>query len=342
VILKAKAIALYSALMFLLFPYMVFAGEFTGYDDVTEGIHAAVGLQGWLSQANAKWQISFPYTTSTDVAGTIESRLDYRKIDSPVIVVTGRGQVAPQFAFDVVYGYGAVKEGRGTDTDRFLPSTGGGLEFSQSTNSLDGDTRLWGLNLYYFPEQSDDMPTGPWGLVLGYLYYGDSLRMTNGVQTVSVPFDGSTFPPVGPFSATQVLDSTFNFTWNMLKVGIVYNAEPVKGFSYAGTLAVYPYVDYEGEGYWNLRAGTTSSDFRLQSPNFIQKSKKGYGGEASLELSYDIMEEVKLSVGYRYMYVYTSDGTDIVYFASGSAVQSTLDWATATRHGAFAELSVKF
>jgi opacity protein-like surface antigen len=342
VILKIKEIVLFFYLMFLLFPRNVFAGEFTGYDDVTEGIHAAVGLQGWLSQANAKWQISFPYTTGANVAGKIESRLDYRKIDSPLVVVTGGGNVAPRFAFDVLYGYGSVRGGRGTDTDRFLPSTGGGLEFSQSTNDLNGDTRLWGINFYVNTRQFGDTQAGPWGLVLGYLYYGDSFRMTNGVQTVSVPFDGSTFPPLGPFSASQVLDSTYTFSWNLLKVGVVYQTEPVKGFSFSGTFSVYPYVDYEGEGYWNLRAGTQSSDFRLQSPNFIQKSKTGYGGEASLGLSYDILEQVTLSAGYRYLYVYAGNGTDVVYFADGSAVQSTLDWATATRHGAYAEVLVKF
>jgi opacity protein-like surface antigen len=337
-----KEIVLFLILMFFLSPHIVFAGDFASRDDDTEGIHAALGVQGWLSRADAKWQISFPYNTSTDIAGKIESRLDYRKIDSPVLIVTGGGDVTPQFAFDVMYGYGSITGGRGTDTDRFLPSAGGGYDFSQSTNSLDGDTRLWGINLYFRPEQFDDTQAGPWGLVLGYLYYGDSLRMTNGAQTVSMTFDGSSFPPLGPFSANQVLDSTFNFSWNMLKVGIVYQAEPINGFSYTGTLSVYPYVDYEGEGYWNLRAGTQSSDFRLQSPNFIQKSKKGYGGDASLGLSYAITEEVKLSAGYRYMYVYARDGTDIVYFADGTAAQSTLDWATATRHGAYAELLIRF
>ena len=55
-------------------------------------------------------------------------------------------------------------------------------------------------------------------------------------------------------------------------------------------LSVYPYVDYKGEGYWNLRAGTNPSDFRIQSPNFIQKSNKGYGYEASLGLIYELTE----------------------------------------------------
>lgn len=342
VIVKITKTPLFLFLIFFLFPLIVFARDIDGRDDDNAEINAAIGLQGWFSQANAKWQISFPYTTSTGVAGSIESRLDYKKIDSPLVIMTAGGNVAPRFAFDVVYGYGSISGGRGTDTDRFLPSSGGGLEFSRSTNSLDGETRLWGINFYYNTRQFADKQAGPWGLVLGFLYYGDSLRMTNAVQTVSVSFDGSTFPPLGPFPPTQVLNSTYDFSWNLLKVGIVHQTELTKAFSYSGTLSVYPYVDYEGEGYWNLRAGTNASNFRLQSPNFIQKSDKGYGYEASLGLAYELSKNAKLSAGYRYMYLYAGNGTDTVYFADGSAVPSTLDWVTVTRHGAYAELLFKF
>ena len=342
VILKAIKIPLFLFLMLFLFPFIVFAWDINDREDDSAKIDSAFSLQGWFSHANAKWQISFPYTTSAGIPGQIESRLDYRKIDSPLVIATASGKIAPRFAFDVAYGYGSITEGRGIDTDRFLPSSGGGLEFSRSTNKLDGDTRLWGINVYYNSRQFGDKRAGPWGFVLGYLHYGDQLRMTSGVQTVSVPFDGSTFPPIGLFPATQVLNSTYDFSWNLLKMGVVHQAELAKGFSYSGTLSVYPYVDYQGEGYWNLRAGTSSSDFRLQSPNFIQKSNKGYGYEASLGLAYELSENWELSAGYRYLYLYAGNGTDTVYFADGTAVQSTLDWVTVTRHGAYAELLFKF
>ena len=327
----------------VLFPLIGFAGYIDGRDDDEDSeINAAVGLQGWFTQANAKWQISFPYTTSSGVVGKIESRLDYRKIDSPLVIMTAGGNVAPRFAFDVIYGYGSITGGRGTDTDRFLPSSGGGVEFSKSTNSLDGEVRLWGINFTYNTKRFADKEAGHWGFVLGFLHYGDRLQMTNAVQTVSVPFDGTNFLPVGPFPPNQVLSSTFDFSWDLLKAGVVHQAELAKGFSYSGTLSVYPYVDYQGEGYWNLRAGTTPSDFRIQSPNFIQKSNKGYGYEASLGLAYDLSEKVELSAGYRYFYLYAENGIDTVYFADGSALQSTLDWVTVTRHGAYAELLFKF
>jgi opacity protein-like surface antigen len=326
----------------LLFPLFGYAEYFEDRDDDAGEINAAVGLQGWFSQANAKWQISFPYTTSTGVAGTIESRLDYKKIDSPMVIMTAGGNVAPRFAFDVVYGYGSISGGHGTDTDRFLPSSGGGLDFSQSTNSLDGDVRLWGINFTYNTRRFADKQAGPWGFVLGFLHYADNLQMTNAVQTVSVPFDGTIFPLLGPFPPSQVLNSTYDFTWNLLKAGVVRQAALAKGLSYSGTFSVYPYVSYQGDAYWNLRAGTNPSDFRLQSPNFIQKSNKGYGYEASVGLVYDVSDTMELSAGYRYFYLYAGKGTDTVYFADGSTLQSNLDWVTVTRHGAYAELLVRF
>jgi opacity protein-like surface antigen len=119
-------------------------------------------------------------------------------------------------------------------------------------------------------------------------------------------------------------------------------AELAKGFSYCAALAAYPYVDYRGEGYWNLRAGTNPSDFRLQSPNFIQKSKNGYGYEASLGLAYDFSENIELLAGYRYFFLTARDGTDTTYFANGFEATSDLDWVSLTRQGAYAELLFKF
>jgi hypothetical protein len=342
VILTIKKASLLLFLIFFFIPAFAFAGYIDGYDDEDRDISSALGFQGWFSQANAKWQISFPYTTSAGEAGKIESRLDYKKIDSPLVIATAGGNIAPRFAFDVVYGYGSIAGGRGTDTDSFIPASGGGLAFSQSTQSLNGDVQLWGINFYYNTRRFADKEAGPWGFVLGFLHYGDSLRMTDGVQTISVPFDGMTFPPLGPFPPSQVLNSTYDFSWNLLKAGVVRQAAIAKGFSYTGMLSVYPYVDYQGEGYWNLRAGTNPSDFRLQSPNFIQKSKKGYGYEASLGLGYAVSENVELSAGYRYMYIYAGNGTDTLYFADGSEAQSSLDWVTVTRQGVYAELLFKF
>jgi opacity protein-like surface antigen len=106
--------------------------------------------------------------------------------------------------------------------------------------------------------------------------------------------------------------------------------------------AVYPFVWYRGEAYWNLRTTDPVQPFRTESPNFIQKSTSGYGYQASLGLTYAIMEKIELTAGYRYLYLYAKDGTDTTYFADGSVGTSNLDWTTVTRQGVYAEVLYKF
>jgi hypothetical protein len=317
-------------------------------DDHDE-INAAIGLLGWFSQADAKWQISFPYKTqysnpgiAAGTSGKNESQLNFNKIDSPMIITTGGWEIAPRFSMDVAYGSGSIHGGEGADTDRFIANNGTELEFSQSKNDITGDVRLWGLNLYYNAVLMANKKNLPLRFVVGALHYEDSLHMKNAVQLVSIPFEGLSFPSVGPFPSSLVLDQTYDFNWNMLKVGVLSQTEFAKGFSYSAAVSFYPYVEYRGEGYWNLRAGNGPNDFRTQSPNFIQTSTSGYGYDASLGLIYEVSENFELSAGYRYFYLFAKDGTDTTYFANGSSFQDSLDWVTVTRQGAYAEMVVKF
>jgi opacity protein-like surface antigen len=219
---------------------------------------------------------------------------------------------------------------------------GGGLEFSQSASDLDGSVNLGEINFYYNNHRFTGKSGSPWGAVFGYSHYQDELHMTHGVQIVSIPFDGASFPPLGPFPPTQVLNSDFSFNWNAIKLGVLPQFEVTNRLSVTGMFSFYPYVNYRGEGYWNLRAGSGQNNFRVESPNFIQKSTRGYGYEATLGVVYAISENVDLSAGYRYFSLYARDGIDTVYFANGSSADSTLDWATVTRHGAYAEVLFKF
>ena len=316
-----------------------FAAELSNDNRIIRG---SFGIQGWLSQADAKWQISFPYRTQAGQTGRIESELTYEKIDSPMTFLTGGMGIGPFFSFDGLIGSGSIRGGRSTDTDRFVQNGGGGLEFSQSASDVDGDVTLGEINFYYNNHRLTGRRSSPWGAVFGYSHYQDELRVTNGVQIVSVNFDGTSFPPPGPFPPTQVLNSTFNFYWNAIKLGILPQFEVTNRLTVSGMFAVYPFVSYRGEGYWNLRTGNNPSDFRSQSPNFIQESTTGHGYEATLGLRYHASEVIELSAGYRYFYLYASNGIDTVYFADGSSAQSNLDWATVTRHGMYAELMYRF
>jgi Protochlamydia outer membrane protein len=319
-----------------LFPFPLHAED--QYFNSEEEINSALVLGGWMSQADAKWQISFPYVTNTGQPGTIQSRLDFKKINSPIIIFAAGGKVKGEYSFDLLYGTGTISGGHGIDTDRFLPDSGGGFDFSQSTNDIRGDVREWGINLYYNNKRYGSAHTGPWGMVLGYLHYQDSLRMTNGLQTLPLNFEGST-QPAGPFPG---LNSTYDFTWSMFRIGALYQPQLTETLSLTGTFSIYPYATYEGDGYWNLRAGTNPGNFRVQSPNFIQTASTAYGYDASLGLTYLVSENLELTAGYRYFYLYARNGTDTTYFANGTEYRDKLDWVTVTRQGAYAAAVLKF
>ncbi len=294
------------------------------HDDDEEKINAALGIQGWFSTASAKWKISFPYQT-----GTLESELNFNDMNGPIILFFGGGKLSDAVSFDLVYGTGSIAGGRAIDTDRFIAGGGTGSVLSESRSDLTGDVRMLGGNLYFNSGRFSSPRVGHWGALAGFLHYEDSLTIRNGTQTI---------PPLGPFGG---LDSTYNFFWNAVRVGITRQAPLTKSFSYLGVLSLYPYVVYRGEGYWNLRT-TGPNAFRAQAPNFVQESSNGYGYDAALELVYDLTEHVALSAGYRYFYLYARDGTDTTYFADGTSSADRLDWVTVIRQGAYAQALFKF
>jgi hypothetical protein len=346
-ILKSIAMILFAAQLCLT---PAAASAFDAEKTDTAPVGAALGLQGWFSSASAKWQISFPYTTRfanpgirAGTTGKVESQLDFERNDSPVVIVTGGARLTPLISFDVAYGTGSMAGGKGRDTDRFIPDGGSAFEFSESRNDLSGDVRLWCVNFYYNNGRFAETRGNRWGLLVGFLHYEDSLIMKNGFQTVSELFDASTPTsskvPIGPLSG---LNSTYDFTWDALKVGVTRQAFLTKQLWYEGVLTVYPFVMYRGEGFWNLRAGNDPTDFRRQPPSFVHQSTSGYGYEAALGLAYDISDNFELSAGYRYLHLYSSDGTDTTFLANGSELVSDLDWVAVTRQGAYAGALFKF
>jgi len=345
--LKSMAMILFAAQLCII---PVTASAFDTEKADAAPVGAALGIQGWFSSASAKWQISFPYQTrfanpgiKAGTTGAVESQLDFESYDSPVFIVTGGARLTPRISFDVMLGTGSISGGKGRDTDRFIPNGGSAFEFSESRNELSGDVKLWSVNIYYNNGRFAEPRRDAWGFLVGFLHYEDNLVMKNGFQTVSELFDSGTTTasnvPIGPLRG---LNSTYDFTWDALKVGITREAFITKQLRYEGVLSVYPYVMYRGEGFWNLRAGTDPTDFRSQPPSFTHQSTAGYGYEAALGLAYDLADNFELSAGYRYLHLYSTDGTDTTFFADGSAAISSLDWVAVTRQGAYAGALFKF
>lgn len=316
-------------------PFLLIAWSPAAYAEPYYGAsgETVYALQEWLTQADAGWQISFPYTSSGAGSGTIESELNFKRIDSPITVLRGITEINPEWSMDLTYGVGRISEGRGTDTDRYIPSTGGEVVFSESRQDISGEVRMWDLNLFW-KKESYQGRSAPIAASIGFLHYEDRLRLRNGIQTI---------PSSGPFTG---LDSTFYFNWNALKLGTALDTGPIGRFLFHGLLSLYPYVRYKGEGFWNLRAiydpVNNPDPFSADSPNFIQKDSSGYGGEAALGVSFRITGNAQLSAGYRYLYLAARGGTHKLYFADGTVTTSRLDWAETARHGAYAGFALKF
>ncbi len=322
------SLIIFSVFLFLSHPFAVHAaGQYGTYEP-----DHSFGFQEWFTSGEAGWQISFPYdnTSSSGGTGRIESELNFKHIDSPITILRGGGRLNPEWTIDVSIGYGSITGGQGTDTDRDFPSTGGVIVFSESKEDISGDVRFWGIDLNYRKRYSDNTQS-PWGLILGFSHYEDSLLITDGVQTISLPgwWWGGTNPPLGPFS--QILHSTYDFSWDTLKVGGLYEAPLTEYVFFSSTLSAYPLVSYQGEGYWNLRNIT-----------FKHEATSGFGYEATLGIKYLFSDTTEFTAGYRYFYLKAQNGTDTTYVSGVPAGVSNLDWVEVTRQGAYAGLLFRF
>lgn len=283
-------------------------------------------IREWLSSGDAGWQISFPSITSFGDVGKTESELRFKKINSPITIVRAAAGLGPEWTLDASFGYGSIDNGHGTDTDRDISYTYGVYVWSVSTQDISGDVRLFELNFTH-RRQLQNNKYAPSRFVIGFLHYEDRLKMTNGVQTT---------PPDGPFPG---LHSTYDFYWNALKIGAGREWKYGERLFFSGSIALFPFIDYQGEGFWNLRACT---DFRCSPPSFTHASRSGRGYEASIELKYQVGNTTQLTAGYRYLYLKAENGTDITYFNDGTVGVANLDFVEVTRQGVYLGLMLRF
>lgn len=279
-----------------------------------------IGLETWLSNGKSEWEIEFG-----DFFFQGKSKLKWEDIDAPVLILNAEAALTPKISVSGSFGVGDIDDGKNTDEDWI-----GGFQFSESEADTDGDFTMADINIYY-QILSTEFSGKPLELdvFVGYLYYEDDLRDQNGVQTIvdeqeiNEPFDG--------------LNSTYNFKWQMAKLGVRIKSQLSDAFTIVGNFAVLGLLDYEGEGYWNLR-----DDFRRDDPNFVQTADSGTGFEGKVSMRYTLVENVFFQGGYRVIYMRAEDGTDKTYFADGSSESTDLSYVESLRHGAFIAAGIIF
>lgn len=286
----------------------------------------------WLMKSGeASFQTSFP----TGGLGTGHSKLLWESLDSYSYMLGAK--VKPYFYFltlDLQYLGGDIRDGECTDTDWL----GGYTPWSVSKNATDGDLKYWSIDLDILLYPYLGKPVG-WGMserrpnnktrfeaILGYFNYEYDLHDFNLVQIVDLLYGYA-----GPIDG---LDSTYDFEWKGYRTGLRYAydfvKEPSRGLHAIGFRIEYCYlwgIDFEGEGYWNLR------DLR-----FTQEADDGTGNDWILAIFYDPLKNLQIQFGHRWLKVRAKNGYDL----RDGTLNAYLDNVDSESRGWFLTLAYSF
>jgi hypothetical protein len=150
------------------------------------------------------------------------------------------------------------------------------------------------------------------GLLGGYSYHEQNMRLTNGVlllsnsTPVNIPING--------------LNSTYESSWQgpFAAVDLELHASP--HFSILGT-AEYHWPDYEGEANWNLNTNFA------HPVSFRHEADTGEGVIGALKGSYLVGNGWELDLTFEYRDFSVSDGIARTFLADGSFLTTKLNEA---------------
>jgi hypothetical protein len=294
-------------------------------DSPPRSLHAEVSE--WFTSGKASWQKSFP-----SGATQVESELTFKDMDAPITLLQIDYPITPRVHLEGSYGFGRIRSGTGTDTDR---QAGGA--FLQSVTALEGDVELYSLllsasfwerrGLRTFLDRDQQQRERLTGYI-GHLHYEDRLTMTDGIQTV---------PASGSYGG---LASRYDFAWDALLLGLRWDTtggwiaedSPLRYRLDAGFI---PWLYYYGEGRWNLRSDLA------QSPSFVHESRSGHGFLGKGSVSY-AWRSWRGELGWSWLALRADPGEDRIEFSNGSSTKDRLDEVKATRHGPFLALRMSF
>jgi len=285
-----------------------------------------IGFGYFFSRSSSSWEISFP-----GLEGRGRSVLEFNGMDSPVPYLFGEIK-HPRYrlSFSFLYGAGDNAGGQGTDADY----TGGDLDL-RSRFDIAGETTLWIADVQRaFSFFNNRLIVKPF---LGWKHYEERLRLTNGYWTMIRGVESGK-PIFG-------LNSTYDFSWDSLRVGLKsqwdFIKRPQSGLdqvSLKGTLALFPYTRYRGQGTWNLR-----EDFR-KDPSFSHEADSiGLTGlDGVLAIAYRPWKYFEVEAGGWISFFKVWDGSDTTYFSDQTTAVATLEEAKALRLGFFVQMIGRF
>lgn len=303
-----------------IFPKNAFSG---GFSD-----RAEVSISEWFSFADSSWQISGSF-------GATISKLEFDDIDSYIPIVTAEIKPFSWLAVDFSYGSGSIGNGTTIDSDWIFNPSSGSTDFLTSKSKstiVDDNTMFYSFNLYFDMFKLMGLSrrsTSYFDFFLGYTHYQDKIRFTNAVQTIINEIEVSS-PIAG-------VNSTYDFFWNALRAGLRTGHQFPSDFFVSGVFGFFPFIDYSGEAFWNLR-----SDYRFTKPNFEHDATGTFGLDLNLTTGYAIKKWIVLSAGYSFLYMRAKNGTGTTYLSDGTSIGTQLDKVEVSRHGPFVSISLTY
>jgi hypothetical protein len=204
--------------------------------------------------------------------------------------------------------YGWILDGENQDSDYGADNRT--QEYSRSHNKAD-DGDVWDAALglgYQFNLLSDRLRVIP---LAGYAYSEQNLRLTDGVQTLSLP--PATQPP-GPIES---LDSSYETQWTGPWLGLDVWFQASQKIMLFGSFE-YHWADYEAAADWNLRPD-------LARPRSFEHDAEASGIVVTLSGEYVLKGPWSLSLTANYQQWSTDAGTDRLYLADGTISDTRLN-----------------
>jgi omptin family protein len=282
------------------------------------GTSATVSTNVWWSFGRSTWE--------QDVQGILGSKLDWKDVDSPVVMVTG------DFAWRYLVlsagvGWGqAVTDGTFVDDD-FIQ---GGPVFSH-TESTAPDSRilLFSADAGFRPLRWRDSQGRPGfvGVLAGYQFWREEYEAFGASGS-------GLFGPIEIPSNVKVI--THEWKWQSVRIGGRFDAPFWRDFNFRLSAFFLPWSSLEVRDIHHLR------DDLAQNPSFISTATGGFGYQLDGSLTYTFFHGLAVEAGFRYWKVDMHDGRVKVRFSDGTTFQNDLVEASTKRYGPYVGLTYRF
>lgn len=281
------------------------------------GTSATVSANAWWSTGGSKWEHDF--------LGIVGSKLDWKDVESPVVMVTG------DFAWRYLVlsagvGWGQVIDGTLIDED--FDRTQGNAVFSRTASDVSGDhILLFNADLGLRPLRWRDSQgrLGFIDVLVGYQFWREEYEAFGAV------------PSIGPIAApSNVKVITHEWKWQSARIGGRFDVPTWRNLNFRLSAFFLPWSSLEVRDTHHLRSDLA------QNPSVITTATGGFGYQIDTSLSYTFFHGLAVEAGFRYWKVDMHDGHVKFRLPDGTAVGADLVEASTKRYGPYFGLTYRF